>query len=248
MNSRAWLSYFEQNAVGRAEPRWHLPTPLEERTRTVIARSLSHFQLGESGEGKFLLNQARAQAPGDAAYYKALALFIAEEKEHARLLELLVRRFGGALTRWHWTHLLFRQARRAFGLNFEIQVLVIAEIVGTAYYRLLHRRTCDPVLEEVCELVLRDEAQHIAFHVEWLGQTHARLLPLERGAWELQFQLLFSAAAQVAWIDHRHALATVGATRREFFREARLECIRFLAHLNAAQSAALRPQAAVVVP
>jgi hypothetical protein len=120
MNSREWLSYFEGNAAGRAEPQWHLPSPLDERARQVIARSLSHFQLGESGEGKFLLNQARRQAPSDAAYYKALAVFIAEEKEHARLLELLVRRFGGALTRRHWTHAIFRQARRAFGLNFEI--------------------------------------------------------------------------------------------------------------------------------
>jgi hypothetical protein len=124
-------------------------------------------------------------------------------------------------------------------------VLVIAEIVGTAYYRLLHRRTCDPVLEQVCEIVLRDEARHIAFHVDWLGQTHACLLPFERGVWALQFQLLFSTAAQIAWFDHRHALATVGATRREFFREARLECIRFLAQLDAAQAAAVRPPAAI---
>ena len=249
MNSREWLGYFEQNARGRAEPQWHLPSPLDERARRVIARSLSHFQLGESGEGKFLLNHARAQARDDAAYYKALALFIAEEKEHARLLELLVRRFGGALTQRHWTHLLFRFVRRAFGLNFQIQVLVIAEIVGTAYYRLLHRRTCDPVLEDVCEIVLRDEAQHIAFHVDWLAQTHSRLLPFERALWALQFQLLFTAAAQVAWIDHRHALATAGAAaRREFFHEARLECIRFLAKLNAAQAAAVSPHAAVALP
>ena len=247
MNSREWLRYFEQNAVERVEPRWHLPSPLDQRARRVIARSLSHFQLGESGEGKFLLNQARAQAPDDAAYYKALALFIAEEKEHARLLGLVVRRFGGALTQQHWTHLLFRFVRRAFGLNFEIQVLVIAEIVGTAYYRLLQRRTCDPVLEEVCDVVLRDEAQHVAFHVDRLAQTHARLLPFERALWALQFQLLFTAAARVAWLDHRHALATAGATRREFFREARLECIRFLAKLDSAHSAAASPTAAVAL-
>lgn len=244
MNSLHWLQYFERNRVGRAEPQWHLPTPLDPHARSWLARSLSHFQLGESGDGNFLLNQARAQAPGDAHYYKALALFIAEEKEHARLLGLLVQRFGGALIGRHWTHLLFRQARRAFGLNFEIQVLVIAELVGTAYYRLLHRRTCDPVLEEICALVLADEAQHVAFHVDWLAQTQARMLPFERGLWSLQFQLLFTAAAQVAWIDHRSAFATIGASRREFFREARRECIRFLAQLTAAYDAELLPAAA----
>jgi hypothetical protein len=200
--------------------------------RSVIARSLSHFQLGESGDGSFLLQQARAQAPDDANYGQALTLFIAEEKEHARLLELLVRRFGGEVIRRHWTHLLFRQARRAFGLNFEIQVLVIAELVGTAYYRLLHLRTRDPVLEEVCALILGDESEHIAFHVEWLAHRHSELLPAERGLWSLQFQILFACAAQVAWVDHRAALEITGGRRREFFREARRECIAFLNGLS----------------
>ena len=237
MNALHWLRYFEANRVERREPQWHLPSPLDLRARLLLARSLSHFQLGESGDGSFLLKQARAQAPDDETYRKALALFIAEENEHARLLALLVQRFGGALIHRHWTHLIFRQARRAFGLNFEIQVLVIAELVGTAYYRLLHRRTRDPVLEEVCDLVLRDEVQHIAFHVDWLAQFQSRLLPVERGFWSLQFQILFTVAAQVAWIDHRHALATAGASRGEFFNEARLECIRFLSQLVTAQSA-----------
>src|SRR4051794_19161648 len=162
MNSLQWLHYFEQNRTDRSEPPWHLPIALDERAAAELARSLSHFQLGESGEGKFLLAQARRQAPGDPNYERALALFIEEEKEHARLLEKLVVRFGGSIVRKHWTHALFRVARRALGLNFEIQVLVIAEIVGTAYYRLLGRRTRDPVLDEVCALVLRDEAKHIA--------------------------------------------------------------------------------------
>jgi hypothetical protein len=177
----------------------------------------------------------------------ALALFLAEEKEHARLLELLVRRFGGALVRRHWTHFLFRQARRAFGLNFEIQVLVIAELVGTAYYRLLHLRTCDPVLEEVCAMILRDEAQHVAFHVDWLAHGQSSLLPAERELWSLQFQTLFTLAAQVAWIDHRLALQSTGSCRREFFREARRECIAFLEALARSRSVTIKPVAAASV-
>ena len=232
MNSIQWLRHFEQNRLNRAEPPWHLPTPLDQPARAILARSLSHFQLGESGEGRFLLEQAQRQAPDDPQYAEALSLFILEEKEHARLLEKLVLRFGGALIRRHWTHALFRCARRALGLNFEIQVLVIAEIVGTAYYRLLGLRTRDPVLEQICALVLRDEAKHIAFHVDWLAGTRARLLPAEWLAWTLQFQVLFAAAAQVAWIDHRDALRLVGTNRREFFGEARAECIRFLRALE----------------
>jgi hypothetical protein len=118
------------------------------------------------------------------------------------------------------------------GFKFEIQVLVIAELVGTAYYRLLRLRTRDSVLEETCDLILQDEAQHIDFHADWFGAFQTQLLPIERSAWNLQFQVLFTAAAQVAWMDHKACLILTGANRREFFREARRGCIRFLRRLN----------------
>jgi rubrerythrin len=231
-NSLQWLHYYQNNKLNRPEPKWNLPSPLDARMQRLLAHSLSHFQLGESGEGRFLFAQAKEQIPDNAAYHEALKLFIAEEQEHARLLERLVSRFGGRTVRHHWTHAIFRLARRGLGFKFEIQVLVIAELVGTAYYRLLHRQTRDRVLEEVCALILKDEAQHIDFHADWLGDFQSRLLPIECAVWNLQFQILFAAAAQVAWIDHRHCLDVVGANRREFFRAARCECIHFLKQLD----------------
>jgi len=238
MNSRQWLAYYLNNKNNRPEPKWNLPSSLDSVTQSVIARSLSHFQLGETGEGKFLLAQADAQVPDDVAYREALRLFIAEEREHARLLERLVLRFGGKKIQRHWTHALFRTARHALGFKFEIQILVIAELVSTAYYRLLQARTRDQVLEEACALILNDEARHVDFHADWFGQFQARLLPLERAIWNAQFQLLFAAAANVAWIDHRSCLEACGANRSQFFHEARRECIRFLNQLeqNAAKS------------
>jgi hypothetical protein len=232
MNSLQWLHYYQNNKLNRPEPKWNLPSPFDLKTQRLFGHSLSHFQLGESGDGRFLFAQARKQISDNAAYHEALKLFIAEEQEHARLLERLVNRFGGTTIRHHWTHAIFRLVRRALGFKFEIQVLVIAELVGTAYYRLLHRQTRDRVVEEVCALILNDEAQHIDFHADWLGDFQSRLLPIERQGWNLQFQILFAAAAQVAWIDHRHCLAGTGANRRDFFREARRECIRFLKQLQ----------------
>ena len=232
MNSQYWLAYYQQNRSNRPEPKWNSPSPLDVCTQRVLARSLSHFQLGETGEGTFLLDGACKEVSDDGVYLEALQFFIAEEGEHARLLERLVLRFGGRTIRRHWTHTLFRLVRRRLGFRFEIQVLVIAELVGTAYYRLLKARTRDLVLDDTCGLLLRDEAQHVEFHAQWLGEFLSRLLPLEAGVWRTQFQALFSAAATVAWIDHCDALLAAGASRREFFRQARLECIRFLHHLQ----------------
>ncbi len=235
MNSTHWLRYFETNRLSRAEPDWNVPSPDDRSTRRALARSLSHFQLGESGEGAFLLAQARqfAAETGDPDYYTALALFIKEEQEHARLLGRLVVRAGGRLALRHWTHSLFRLFRRALGLNFELQVLVIAELVGTAYYRILRARSRDPVIESVCDLILRDEIRHIAFHAERLASWHGLLLPVERSGWVLQFQVLFCGATAVAWMDHRRCLRALGSTRAEFLRLARQECIQFLDQLQA---------------
>jgi len=197
-----------------------------------LARSLSHFQLGESGEGTYLLREAERAHPDDPAYREALSLFIREEKEHARLLQKLVERYQGRLVKKHWTHSLFRLVRRAFGIRFEIQVLVIAELIGTAYYRLVAERLPDEVVRQVCELVLRDEAQHLGFHVDRLSMDQKAWLPVEQALWQGQFQILFLGALQVAWIDHGAALRTLGITYAEFQREARCECIRFLASLT----------------
>lgn len=237
MNSQQWLSYYEGNRLNRSEPKWNMPSALDSQMQRALAHSLSHFQLGESGDGTFLIGQVRAQLPDDVAYHRALHLFVVEENQHARLLERLVVRFGGRTIRRHWTHYLFRSFRHALGFKFEIQVLVIAELVGTAYYRLLRLRTRDSVLEETCDLILQDEAKHVEFHADWFGAFQSQLLPLERAAWNFQFQLLFTVVAQVAWIDHKACLILTGANRREFFREARRECIRFLQRLDQANVA-----------
>lgn len=226
MNSTNWLAYFQQNRLNRPEPDWHLP--VVDPPSKWLADSLSHFQLGESGEGRFLLVEARHTYPEDGPYIEALDLFIREEQEHARLLDKLVQRFRGRLITGHWTHSLFRLLRRGLGVNFELQVLVIAELVGTGYYRLLERHANDPVIAQVCALVLRDEARHVEFHCDRFAADQRAWLPAERAAWAAQFQALFLGAATVAWVDHRRALCSLGGNRSEFFTAARAECIRFL--------------------
>ncbi len=228
MDSTRWLQHFQTNRLNPPEPHWHLPCAEDPNTAAKLARSLSHFQLGESGEGTFLLAEARRAYPDDPRYVEALGLFIGEEQEHARLLGHLVARFQGEPTKRHWTHGCFSVLRRALGVQFELQILVIAEIIGTAYYRLLRARTQDPVLGQVCDLMLRDEAPHLEFHRERFAERQVHWLPVERTLWTAQFQALFLAATHAAWLDHGPALTAVGARRRDFLREARRHCVAFL--------------------
>jgi hypothetical protein len=104
--------------------------------------------------------------------------------------------------------------------------------VGTAYYRLLRACARDPVLQQVCDQILRDETGHVYFHADWLGTSQLCFLPLERQPWRARFEILFALAARIAWLDHRDCLQSVGVNRRAFFREARRECALFFVRLE----------------
>ncbi len=238
-DSSAWLDYFERNRLDRPEPDWDRPTPFPPAAAASLARSLAHFALGERCEGTTLLAGARRYWPDDPDYLAAMTLFVAEEREHARLLERLVARFGGTLVTKHWTDHCFTMARHALGLNFEIQTVVVAEIVGGAYFRLL-RSTGDPVLRQVCELMVRDETQHRRFHVDRVVIAQLRWSRLRRALWTAQFQLMLRAAVLAAWVDHRSALRAVGIGRRLFFATARADARDWLLRRAAASPAGRR--------
>src|SRR5271154_5247253 len=113
MNTTTWRRHYENNRNNRTEPDWNAPCLLQHDVCRELATSLSHFQLGETGGGSFLLNEAAKES--DADDLAALSFFVQEEKEHARLLACMVHRLGGSLIQRHWTHRVFKLARRAGG-------------------------------------------------------------------------------------------------------------------------------------
>jgi hypothetical protein len=231
-DASAWLDYFRRNRLNRPEPDWNRPTPFPPPVAARLGRSLAHFALGESCEGTTLLTGARRHWADEPDYIAAMTLFVAEEREHARLLEHLVVRLGGTPVTKHWTDRCFTMARHALGVGFEIQAVVVAELVGGAYFQLL-RSTGDTVLRQVCELMVRDERQHRRFHVDRVVTAQLRWSPLRRALWTAQFQLMFRAALLAAWVDHRPALRALGIPRRLFTGEARAEARAWLVRRRA---------------
>jgi len=226
-DSSAWLDYFRQNRLQAREFDWDRPTPFHPPVAATLARSLAHFQLGESGDGTTLLAQAARAWPDDPDYVAALRLFVAEEHRHAELLERLVTRLGGTLVTSHWTDRCFRSVRHALGAGFDVQVLLTAELIGTAYYRLL-RSTGDTLLRQVCESMVGDEEAHLRFHADRIVTAQLRWSALRRALWTAQFRVLFALTLTAAWFDHRPALRAVGIDRRLFRGEAAGEARRWL--------------------
>ena len=212
-----WRGHFELN---RRRP---LPEGLEraeevpEAWREALLESLATFQLGESGEGRIAHEIDGAQLPGiDADYRASLKLFVAEEGRHARILGLMVRGMGGRLKARNWTERLFVFGRRLLGLRLKLVVLLVAEVIGGAFYGLLASRLPDGGLRRGLEQICEDEQHHLDFHGEFFARQGWGLLM--RAAWQAVWWSLALAAMGVVLVDHRRTLRTLGIPLEEAAR------------------------------
>jgi hypothetical protein len=227
-----WKAHFEHNRKNRTEPAWDAPLTLPAEVVGPLVKSLEQFQLGDGGGPACLIawnaDRLRSSSEGAAT---VIDMWFAEEREHARLLGAAVERMGGHCIRGHWSFTAFCLVRRYVGVRLELTVLLLTEIVSSVYYRLMRRHGRDVPLREMCRLILRDEAGHIAFHRDRLAHA-ARGRAAYGKVWEIRFRVLGLAASSMLWVNHAPALKALGATRSEFYREVWMELSRFVHHLR----------------
>jgi hypothetical protein len=248
-----WLTHFQRNREKRPEPDWNAPITLPSDAVQPLVHSLEQFQLGDGGGPACLIAwDAERFRSSNEGTRTLVDLWFLEEREHSRLLADAVARFGGRCIQSHWSFTAFCFVRKCIGVRFELTVLLLTEIVSTVYYKLLRRHGEDPALRSMCQLILRDEAGHVAFHRDRLAQ--AARAGMRRGkAWEFCFRTLGMAAATMLWVNHAPALRALGATRTEFYREIGLELSRFVLRLRresrpaTARPANLQPAVAAVL-
>lgn len=233
MNYTHWINRFKANRHDRPEPLWQSPLLLSEKKRRALAKSLSEYQLGDGGGPCCLVARDAEKARGVCPEARELIdLWFAEEREHSRLLGDALRRIGGKFVTSTPAFELFTFVRRLIGVQFEMLVLLIVEIVSTGYYRLIAAHCDDQPIAAMCALILRDEAGHIAFHRDRLA---ARPAPFSRTAWNAWFRLLAWACTTFLWLGHGRWLGAIGATHGELAREVRAGTAAFLSSLARAQ-------------
>lgn len=217
-----WRRYFENNLTGRDD--WNDVTELSLNcdNREALIRSLQRFQVGESGEGNNL--KKCAASLHDEDYRAAIALFIAEEGEHARLLSRALQLLDAPLLQGHWSDALFILIRRLGGsgrrgLRLELMILLVAEMIAKRYYRALYEGVRDENLRRMCAQILRDEVGHVAFHCDYLRGDFAGLPAdsrvLARGVWRAFFRVVCLIVA----LDHRDALRDCGVSTSDWWRD-----------------------------
>ncbi|WP_067829480.1 diiron oxygenase [Nocardia inohanensis] len=212
-----WTMEFEAKARARrstGDPDWTRPATLHPD----LIRSIQRFQVGEDGDGANLVS--KADAAGDPTYAAAARLFIAEEQNHARLLEQLLNSAGAQTISSHWTDAVFVRLRRALGLRLELMTLSVAEVIAVRYYRALRDGTADPLTTQVASLILEDERRHVPFHIQRLRQSFTAASRPTRTLAALTWWLVFAGATIVVTLDHGPALRQLGITRTRFIRDA----------------------------
>jgi hypothetical protein len=232
MHASKWIRHFLANRRNRPEPDWDASKSLEPRLVRKLLPSLRQFQLGDGGGPASLIARDAAAYRDSSEETRALVdLWFQEEREHSRLLGRAVRRFGGKPITSHWSFTAFCACRRIIGVRSELQILLLTELVSTAYYRVLRRHCQDEPLEAMCSLILRDEAGHVAFHRDRLamdGRSRGLL-------WMLQFWLCGYAAATMLWVNHGPCLCPLGARNSEYYREVQFQLSRFMRRLFRAE-------------
>jgi hypothetical protein len=234
MNYHHWIEHFHANRLNRPEPDWSTPFALTEAVRKAMAKSLAEYQLGDGGgECRLIARDAQRVRGVCADAAELIDLWFAEEREHSRLLGCAVKRLRGEFVQSTFAFRLFNQCRRALGVQFELLVLLIVEIVSTGYYRVLRRHCCDEPIRAMCWLILRDEAAHIAFHRDRLATERLA----QTAIWRVLFIALACACFWFLWMGHGGWFRTLGASRRELFREVRATLSAFLESLCTASTA-----------
>lgn len=212
-----WRRHFEVNRTRPLPEGLSCLNEVPGAWREEVAASLARFQLGEAGEGRIAHEIDGARLPGiDADYRAALKLFVAEEGRHGRILGHAVRALGGRLLAKNWTEHLFVRGRRLLGLRLKLTVLLVAEVVGGAFYGLLASRLPDGPLRRALEQICEDERHHLRFHGDFFSAQGWG--PLMHAGWWVTWWALACAASAVVLVDHRRTLKTLGIPLTESVR------------------------------
>jgi hypothetical protein len=232
MNINRWVKHFEINGSNRREPDWGAPMDLKGRALTNLRKSIQQFQLGDGGGPAYLIAWNRGTVLADPDMKRLVDLWFKEEREHSRLLGEMLKRLGGDPIKSHWSFALFCGLRKFLGVRFELHALLGTEIVSHVYYKMLRRHGADPALQQMCQLIIRDEAGHIAFHLDRLAAENMQHGRQPGGLWAGLFRLRAILAGTVLWVNHRGALLAMGANDAEFYQWIRRDTNAFIRSLR----------------
>lgn len=221
--SDQWYTYYEANAKFQLEIPWQRGAEITENERNAIAASLAAWQLGETSDGSHLLAAAKnyAQRINDPKYVDVIKLFIKEEQRHGGDLGRFLDLAQIPRLKRNWGDTLFRTLRYAIPtMEIWTTPVIMVETLALVYYKAIQKATNSPVLQQLCQQILRDEVKHIRFQYERLAILHQKRPVWLRQLTYLLQKILFCIPVTLIWIGHYRALIAGGYTFRSYWRDA----------------------------
>jgi len=216
-----WVEYFYQNAPEPVLP-WIDARRLSGAERRAVTASIQQFQLGENASGDRLIERAQrfARRSGDLGFVAALRLFIREEQRHSRILAQFLRREGLPCLRRHWIHEVFRKVRGLAGVELCLKVLATAEVIARPYYSALRDATGSPLLQQICELILKEESAHLRFQSLALQKFRICRIGIAERAVKVLHRSFLLCTAMVVWMGHLPVFRAAGRSFPQFWAQA----------------------------
>ncbi len=233
-NSAEWFDYFKTNlAIERID--WNLRPHITITERKTVLAGLQAWQLGETSDGRNLLEATGKYAAktNDPAYVKAVKLFIKEEQKHSENLGRYLDRIGEKRISSNWGDSLFRKFRY-LNNSMEIWTLTVLTVESTAqiFYQSLKDTTGCQLLKQICTDILIDEVAHIEFQRERLRILHEGRSTTLQGIFLYGYQFFYFSTATVVWLAHRKVFKAGGNTFKKFMHKMSLKFRRNIQHFK----------------
>lgn len=210
--SNQWIAHFRENAT-QQRVNWSLPATITQAEMAAVVQSLQAWQLGETSDGKHLLQAASKYAYriNDPDYIEAVSLFIKEEQKHGNNLGAYLDRIGQPRIKADWGDTLFRKIRY-FNTSMEMWTLAVITVESTAqlFYQSLKDATGCTLLKQICTDILIDEAYHIDFQVERLAILYRGKSDFWREVAGRCYYVFYYATTLTVWLAHRRLFKAGG--------------------------------------
>ena len=228
--SKQWITHFEANAT-QERVDWNQIPGISQKEISCILPSLQAWQLGETSDGKHLVQASTKYANRiqDIEYVQAVKLFIKEEQKHGNNLGKYLDLIGKPRVKQNWGDTLFRKIRY-FNTSMEIWTLAVITVESAAqvFYQALKDATGCKLLKQVCTDILIDEAYHIDFQSERMDIIYhdkdTRLQYLSR----LVYPVFFFATALVIWFAHQRTFKAGGIRFGRYIRKMKYKYVKTL--------------------
>ncbi|WP_316827752.1 ferritin-like domain-containing protein [Pedobacter miscanthi] len=203
--SAYWTNHFLTNSkINRID--WTLKPEISDSEKQNILKSLQAWQLGETSEGKHLINASKkyAKTINDEEYLEAVKLFIKEEQKHGNNLGKYLDLIKEKRVKKDWGDTLFRKIRY-FNTNMELWTIAVITVESAAqiFYQALKDATNCTLLKQICTDILIDEAAHITFQRERLYIIFNQKSAFSKWIAYHAYSCFFICTSLMVWFAHK---------------------------------------------